>query len=62
MKGVDAESREVIHGGERDRTEMLTEVSFDFPYLLSYSFIYLTMLVLGVAHGTFDLHRGMWDH
>ena len=34
-------------------------VSFDFPYLLSYSFIYLTVLVLGVAHGTFDLHCGM---
>lgn len=37
-------------------------VSFDFPYLLSYSFIYLTVLVLGVAHGTFDLHCGMQDH
>lgn len=34
-EGCGCESREVIHGGERDRKEMLTEVSFDFPYLLS---------------------------
>lgn len=41
MKGVDAESREVIHGGERDRKEMLTEVSFDFPYLLSHIHLFI---------------------